>query len=235
MPTTSYFGQMAFREVYHTESEPSQSSGTRTPTRTARTEPESPCMLTRKLSALLASRMGPKAKRSNSWGSDSSGQQAGEKSDEEVKTSLRTYRRLSLQSLFGASLGPDACGAIPEINERLETLEARLVEDEAFRMEVVSCLLANHCNQGHLKVRFILAVTDFESTTDGRARFAKGAKILELFTRPKSNFRIESIPPAARMSQLSYWKRKLLNDISNEACVQDALADGLRNSPILSS
>lgn len=171
-----------------------------------------------------------KTSRSNSWSSDSSKDGSSKQTSSTRTVSRITSPRCSITSLselvYGSRCNTCELEHLTEQEEQLmAVLEESLENNEDFCMDVVAALLGNHVNQGHLKVRFAVAIIDLECNMNSKARRFKAGKIVGVFLRPDSSFRIESLPSAnsSSVSHLSCYKKMVLTDLIRETCVRDLL------------
>jgi hypothetical protein len=147
------------------------------------------------------------------------------KSDSDLVCSLKKDHRRRRRYSFHRKSFTESISL--DLNEQTDALAKELL-DENGRYELIDSLLADHADQGHLKVRFVVAVNDFEQTTDKKLKTLKGVKIVSIFVDPKSHFHLKGVPPEyegdlvgrARLSSLKYLKQHVLESLLLEPATQ---------------
>lgn len=222
-------GKSTFTQAYSTASSTSDSSFSAS----GKLE-NSSAKIPRKLSWLKDVIISKRSGRSHSWSSDSSkdAQSKHDDSPRELKSPDISPRCSVSEFLFG---GKCATCAIPSTTEEEDQLiirlESFLQEDDVFVMDLVTNLLGNHVHQGHLMVRFLVAVLDSELTSNSKARSFKRQKIISTFVKSGSKYRIDILPESAStFAHLLCFKRMVLIHLIREECVKTALSSAIKES-----
>lgn len=84
----------------------------------------------------------------------------------------------------------------------------RLLNDEAMRNELVQHLIGKHSSNVTFKIRFLLAVNDFQRTKAKKEKKFKAEKIVNLFFDPESSYYLQGLPEHLSTEFQKISKRK---------------------------
>lgn len=212
--TISTVGKQAFFQAYSPEEKPEQNNVRERKPSVSRS---SSCPVTRAVIKIVRDRR-CRSRSGDEWSRNT-------KSDSDLLSSPKQVQSRHRRYSFHRKSYTESISL--EVNEQADALEKELI-DENSRYDLIDSLLADHADQGHLKVRFVVAVLDFEQTTDKKLKALKGAKIISTFVDPKSHFHLKGIPSDyesdlvrhTRFSSLKHLKLHVLESLLLEPTVQ---------------
>jgi len=123
-----------------------------------------------------------------------------------------------------------------ENDSECQILESWLVESHEFRYNLVNRALAEHWEGGATKVRFIVAVVDYQETNDKKEKSLKRQQIKSIFLNSSSQYCLKDLSSMGRKSmfprggktttsRLIALKECVLEDIVENPIVQSLLAE----------